>query len=617
MKKITKFFEWIDRFSVPISFRYKKDDSFSTCLGGVVSLIFILFTIGFGIYYFIPFCKRKNYSLYYYTINLNQTEEINLYKSKSSIAFELECSANNDEIKKKYENISKDDLFEFNVRYIFYEDNGTDIIKNSTTRKSFGECTDTHFYNNLDLIKPFSEDKLRNLTCIDNLDEVIKNRHQDRLTDNFTYFQIDIKAKDVNNISFIQKYLQDFDCKVELYYTDVKIEVDDYSDPVKPFLNEVFLQLNPNMISKMNAFFMNEYFESVHDLFFPTEGIDKINNLFSRTEQYFIYTDPNDNETDLAKIYIRADTRKMEIKRKYQTVLEFFADTFSFWGDIFIICQIIFTAYNKAALDYYIEEEVFYFKGMKNKYFNIDKKSEKYKKLKTMMIKYKLIKNNESIKKLFKENTNKNKHDDVNYTSKETEDNFIKKNDNINLNIKDFIINIKPDINNNKNNNNNDKNNDKNNNNKKMCKYFKYIWNQTKFAFISFIDFFRCKKCKCGCIFTESNKLLLKAENIINDKLDIISYIKNMIILDIFHYDINSNWKDIYKLLSMPVIAPDDTDDEEISETIIFDNKIRNQYLTNDDIDDLPYIYEHWLKVGDSRVIEFVKNKLIAIYENI
>ena len=89
MKKITKFFEWIDRFSVPISFRYKKEDSFSTCLGGVVSVIIILFTIGFGIYYFIPFYKRKNYSLYYYTINLNQTEKINLYKSKSSIALRI------------------------------------------------------------------------------------------------------------------------------------------------------------------------------------------------------------------------------------------------------------------------------------------------------------------------------------------------------------------------------------------------------------------------------------------------------------------------------------------------------------------------------------------------
>ena len=40
MKKVIKFFEWIDQFSVPISFRYKKEDSYSTCLGGLVSVIF-------------------------------------------------------------------------------------------------------------------------------------------------------------------------------------------------------------------------------------------------------------------------------------------------------------------------------------------------------------------------------------------------------------------------------------------------------------------------------------------------------------------------------------------------------------------------------------------------
>ena len=99
-------------------------------------------------------------------------------------------------------------------------------------------------------------------------------------------------------------------------------------------------------------------------------------------------------EKDLANIYIRADTRKMEIKRKYQTVLEFFADSFCFWGDVFIICQIIFTAYNKVNLDYYIEKEVFFFKGMMNAHLKFDKNSNEYKKLKKLIEKEKLIEKN-------------------------------------------------------------------------------------------------------------------------------------------------------------------------------------------------------------------------------
>ena len=90
MKLVKKFFEFIDFFHVPISFRYKNDDSYSTFIGGLFSLIFFILVSGFGIYYAIPFCNRKNYSLFYYTINLNKTEEINLEESKASLAFGFE-----------------------------------------------------------------------------------------------------------------------------------------------------------------------------------------------------------------------------------------------------------------------------------------------------------------------------------------------------------------------------------------------------------------------------------------------------------------------------------------------------------------------------------------------
>ena len=614
MKKVIKFFEWIDQFSVPISFRYKKEDSYSTCLGGLVSVIFFLIAGGFGIYYFIPFCQRKNYSLYYYTINLNQTEEINLYKSKSAIAFELECSGD-DSIEEKYNelNISKDDVFEFKMRYIFYENNGTHIEKNRTTYISFSTCNENHFFNNRDILKYISKEKLKNLTCIDNLDEVIKNRYQDRY-DNFTYFQIDIKAKNDINNSFIRKYLQDYDCKVELYYTDVKIEVDDYSEPVKPFLNEVFLQLNPNMISKMNAFFMNEYFESVNDLFFPSKGIDKINNLFSRTEQYFIYKDSNDDEKDLANIYIRADTRKMEIKRKYQTVLEFFADSFCFWGDVFIICQIIFTAYNKVNLDYYIEKEVFFFKGMMNAHLKFDKNSNEYKKLKKLIEKEKLIEKNNIPYPLYQRKRKESKIDNTRETIYNYENNMS------NQEIKNIKINFEQSINN-SNNNTIDINSNNNRNNKSKCKFCKYIWNTIKMAFIKLFELFTCKKCRekiCNRIYKDKIRLLSKAENIINDKLNIISYIKNMIILDTFHNDVNNTMKVVYKLLSMPVKSLDDdeTNDDEMSKKSII-SKIHNRCFSNIDIDNFPSTYENLLKANDKTVIQFVGNQLVEIFKNI
>ena len=77
-KDIKKSFKFIDLFAVPFSFRYKKENTYSTLLGGIFSFIFCLTSVGFGIYYFIPFYNNKNFSINYYTINMPHTEPIKL-----------------------------------------------------------------------------------------------------------------------------------------------------------------------------------------------------------------------------------------------------------------------------------------------------------------------------------------------------------------------------------------------------------------------------------------------------------------------------------------------------------------------------------------------------------
>ena len=182
------------------------------------------------------------------------------------------------------------------------------------------------------------KNKINKLKCLNDLNKVVKNRYQDK-QDNFTYYDLNFISKTSSDISMIKDYLLDNDCKIEVFYIDVTIDVDDYEKPIKPFLNEVFLQLDQDFHVRMNTFFMNEYFESDEYLFFPEKTSPKINNLFSRTEQYFLHRGANTGENSFARIYIRADTRKVEIRRKYQTLPEFFADTFSFWDYLFLVCK--------------------------------------------------------------------------------------------------------------------------------------------------------------------------------------------------------------------------------------------------------------------------------------
>ena len=605
---VKKFFEFIDLFYVPISFRYKKEDSYSTCIGGIFSFILIILITAFGIYYFIPFVNRENYSLYYYTINLNQTEEINLRKSKAALAFGFECS--NKANAELYKEISIEDLLELKAKYVFYKNKGKDK-KNLAI--NIHNCNISDFYDDENLIKSISKNRMNELKCLDNLDQIIKNRYQDK-HDNFTYYQIDVNAKnDVPNLQ-IRNFLLDNDCKIELYYIDAKIEVEDYSEPIKPFLNEIFLQLDPDLDLRMNNYFMNEYFESDNELFFPGKSSQKINNLFSRMEQYFLHkTDTEENS--YAKIYIRADTKRMEVRRKYQTLMEFFADTFSFWGDLFFICEIIFNAYNRVSLNFFIENELLYFKEKENMHFNISENSRRIHELLKLTnidnLKNKVYKkeDEEIGTDIFnqyvpitqkKQNTTENEIKNYNPIDNNRNDNNTQENHN---STEDRNINNNDNGNSNKNNNNNNKDNPSINNNDDNKKVLKYIFKEIVFAFMNLISIFKCKCCHCK----KSNKEIMseKGENIINSKLNIINYVKNMLFLDVINNMLNEDKKEIYKFLSMPIISSNENEEDKIYQQ-------REKELHYSDEDFLNF-YLQIKRITDNTTIESDDMKLLKL----
>ena len=603
---VKKFFEFIDLFYVPISFRYKKEDSYSTCIGGIFSFILIILITAFGIYYFIPFVNRENYSLYYYTINLNQTEEIDLRKSKAALAFGFECS--NKANAELYKEISIEDLLELKAKYVFYKNKGKDK-KNLAI--NIHNCNISDFYDDENLIKSISKNRMNELKCLDNLDQIIKNRYQDK-HDNFTYYQIDVNAKnDVPNLQ-IRNFLLDNDCKIELYYIDAKIEVEDYSEPIKPFLNEIFLQLDPDLDLRMNNYFMNEYFESDNELFFPGKSSQKINNLFSRMEQYFLHkTDTEENS--YAKIYIRADTKRMEVRRKYQTLMEFFADTFSFWGNLFFICEIIFNAYNRVSLNFFIENELLYFKEKENMHFNISENSRRIHEL------LKLTKIDNLKNKVYKKEDEEigtdifNQYVPITQKKQNTTENEIKNYNPIDNNRNDNNTqenhnstedrNINNNDNGNSNKNNNKKDNPSINNNDDNKKVLKYIFKEIVFAFMNLISIFKCKCCHCK----KSNKEIMseKGEDIINSKLNIINYVKNMLFLDVINNMLNEDKKEIYKFLSMPIISSNENEEDKIYQQ-------REKELHYSDEDFLNF-YLQIKRITDNTTIESDDMKLLKL----
>ena len=84
MKCIRGFLQKIDVFGVPYSFKHNKNEKYNTSLGGFIFFVFIILVLIVGIYYFIPFYNRKNFSLIYYSMNMPVTDTIKLSESKAN-----------------------------------------------------------------------------------------------------------------------------------------------------------------------------------------------------------------------------------------------------------------------------------------------------------------------------------------------------------------------------------------------------------------------------------------------------------------------------------------------------------------------------------------------------
>ena len=123
---------------------------------------------------------------------------------------------------------------------------------------------------------------------------------------------------------------------------------------------------------------MNQYLYDDDDIlaiFDNGKKPDEIKTLFSRYEEYSLYqglerekTNPS-NPNDYAKVYIRADTKKTEIKRTYQKLTEFYADASSLLIAVYDFFILIISALNNFYAEQSIIKKLFLFKDIDNKYF--------------------------------------------------------------------------------------------------------------------------------------------------------------------------------------------------------------------------------------------------------
>ena len=374
MRNIKGFLRKFDVFGVPYSFKYKSKEKYYTSIGGFFTLLFIALALFFGIYNFLPFYNKKNFTAVYYVLKLDKTEQVYFDKSKVAFSIGLNCWTGSDGTK-------ADDLFDVIHKYIYYDVENGEYVKH-TDYVDTHSCTHADFYNEYNV--SFDNSKVYDYQCLNDISKAMEGIYTSPI---FSYYEFNVNAKNNSKklLNKIESYLIENDCKLQIFFIDKTIDIRDYKNPIKGYLETVFIQLNPLESIRRNMYFMNQHLYDDNYLIFTfnddnTEE-DQISSLYSRYEEYALYqglnrTNSSSDYLNWVKIFFRADTRKTDVKRKYQKIMEFYADASSIMVAIYEILIIIFNYINTFYAELSLSKKLFFFKELNNNHLDINKHSK-------------------------------------------------------------------------------------------------------------------------------------------------------------------------------------------------------------------------------------------------
>jgi hypothetical protein len=590
----------IDIFGVPYSFKYKSEERYTTTIGGFAVILFIILCVSFGIYYFIPFYNRKNFTAVYYTLSTANAAPISFLDSKTAMAFGLNCWTGND-------GTTADQLFRLDFKYYRWELINNEYVRNISYLGNH-PCTKKDFYNEFN--ETFDGSQIYKYQCLDDPSITVEGIWTSEI---FSYFQFEVNAKNKSRdlLDKIDKFLNENDCKFQIYYSDNTIDIDDYKNPIKSYVEANFIQINPTLSIRRNIYFMNQFLYDDDQLIWVFNEEDEARykkTFFSRFEEYSLFQGLKRENTstdylNFVKLYIRADTKKTEVKRTYEKFNEFFADDFSLLIVVYEVLNAVFEILNTFWKEQSLAKNIFFFQDFDHK-LHINHKSEKIKELLQLtdpdrINNITLPKNTDSDKPV---DTIQNfENEKIIYTTKEghytsknipTFNNIITQNEDTSDEIdgkyqkisnsyrgREYNMNIKTDISFTKRSRNNElcETNQFTNTNRDL---YAITNNKDKETTLEDNDvekveyeynlYEKIKTIICKCCLSKElkvkNALNEKAMSILDDKLDIVLFVRNMMLIDIINATLlDTETDDIVNFLARPIITLKDDEDDEFS----------------------------------------------------
>ena len=354
---LNKILRKIDLFSTPITFRIENSYEYHSLIGGLFTLLFILFSLFYFFYMGYFFIIRDNVSFIYSRRIIDTEPYINLTKVEFKFAFGLQYADADEDVL-----IELGKYFDFSFRFVEWigERNITYIPFN------YKRCEKSDFLNKVD--EQFEINRIEDLFCPD--DSSIDNYtiNGAYVDDYFRYIEVKVLLSEysLNNFKEFQNIMLNTRLEMVLFFLDKAIDYENRTLPLPYHFGFSYKGLDPNFKKETNIYLSCIELYNDENWFFEKPKIQN-EAMYDQSVDTFIYlSNREDNNANLGIYNIEASSNVFVLNRKYEKLPTFFAKVTGILSAINLICNIINEYINRIYINEYIIHKTMKYRGNKN-----------------------------------------------------------------------------------------------------------------------------------------------------------------------------------------------------------------------------------------------------------
>ena len=354
---LNKILRKIDLFSTPITFRIENSYEYHSLIGGLFTLLFILFSLFYFFYMGYFFIIRDNVSFIYSRRIIDTEPYINLTKVEFKFAFGLQYADADEDVL-----IELGKYFDFSFRFVEWigERNITYIPFN------YKRCEKSDFLNKVD--EQFEINRIEDLFCPD--DSSIDNYtiNGAYVDDYFRYIEVKVLLSEysLKNFKEFQNIMLNTRLEMVLFFLDKAIDYENRTLPLPFHFGFSYKGLDPNFKKETNIYLSCIEFYNDENWFFEKPKIQN-EAMYDQSVDTFIYlSNREDNNANLGIYNIEASSNVFVLNRKYEKLPTFFAKVTGILSAINFICHIINEYINRIYINEYIIHKTMKYRGNKN-----------------------------------------------------------------------------------------------------------------------------------------------------------------------------------------------------------------------------------------------------------